>query len=233
MLTFRFSSFLFFVALVLMASCKKEENFTSRISFFNGVVNTSSTLSLKADSVTIVQNIAYDSLRVNTALPSGTYALNLFSNAQSQSLLTFTTNLQANEAYTTVVYDSVQKPQFFMRKDELPVTPGAGRCAIRIFNLIPGSSNLFLGGFKAVINNKDSARAYVTGNNFGAFASSATGSAFTEIDTITRPRIYTADTSRLAELQTLLPGKIYTFYLTGSIKDSNRLHPKCIVQVHN
>ena len=214
----------FFVALFGVLSCKKEENFTSRINFFNAVINAPSPLSLRIDSLLLMQNVGYDSLKANIITPSGTFAVNLTGNGQS--LLKFTTNLQSNESYTAVVYDSAQKFRFFMRKDVFPTTPGFGRCAVRIYTLIPDALNLFLA--------KDTSKLIITGKSFNDFGNATTSPVFQEIDTINTPKIFRSDSVLVASVPAAFrSGKIYSVYITGSIKDSARLHPKCIVQLHN
>lgn len=210
---------------LIFCSCKKEENFTSRITLFNAVIDSIPVaFSLKADSILIAGKVGYDSLKANTVVPSGTFSINLSNGVQS--LLSFTTNLQANENYTAVVYDSSKRARFFMRKDVLPPTPGFGRCAVRIYTLIPDAAGLYLGN--------DTARPFISGKNFNDFAAGATSPLFQEIDTISKPYLFRGDSITVLRIaRPLRSGKIYSFYLTGSIKDSARLPPKCIIQLHN
>ncbi len=215
---------LFFCFVVfLITSCKKEENFTCKITFFNGVIG-SSPITLKADNFSIADNLRYDSLKRDVAIPSGTYNISQTTSGQSQNLLL--TNLGSNETYTAVAYDSSKRATFFMRKDVFPSTPGFGRCAVRIYTLIPDASNLFLA--------KDTSKPIITGKSFNDFVNGTNGPAFQEIDAIDTLKIFRSDSVRIALVPTeFRSGKIYSLYITGSIKDSARLHPKCIVQVHN
>lgn len=215
---------LILIAVLIFCSCKKEENFTCRINFFNGVISsTPLAFTLKADSILIADKIGFDSLKLNNNVPSGTFNVSLSSGTVP---LSFTTNLQANESYTAVVYDSSIRSKFFIRKDIMPTTPAYGRCAIRFYTLIPGASGLYLGN--------DTARPYISGKNFEDFATGGTSPVFQEIDTIAKPYIFRGDSITVLRIaRPLLSGKIYSFYLTGSIKDSARLPPKCIIQLHN
>ena len=207
----------------LFISCSKEENFNCRINFFNGVIG-GSPFTFKADNISIADTVRYESLKANAIFPSGTYTISLTSSGVSQNLLL--TNLGANETYTALVYDSSKQATFFMRKDILPATPGFGRCAVRIYTLIPGAANLYLA--------KDTARSgfLITGKAFNDFATSTNGPAFQEIDTVASPTIFRGDSVRAVRINSpLRSGKMYTFFITGTIKDS--LQAKCTVQLHN
>lgn len=208
-------------ATLLFAACNKEENFTCKINFFNGVIG-GQPATLKAGNYSIADNIAYDSLKANTIVPSGTFNISLaYGGSQPQQLLL--TNLGSNEMYTAVVYDSSQRPGFFMRKDVFPVAPGFGRCAVRIYTLIPDAVNLYLAN--------DTSKPVITGKKFNDFAAGSTSPLFQEIDTISKPKVYRDSNLLVVRVPPLRSGKIYTLFLTGTIKDT--LKTKCVVQVHN
>ena len=209
-------------AIFLFTSCNKEENFSCKISFFNGVIG-GPPITFKADSISIADNIRYDSLKPDAVVPSGTYHISLTRSGQPQNL--FLTNLEANEIYTAVVYDSIQRAIFFMRKDVMPAKPGFGRCAVRIYTLIPDAANLYLAN--------DTLKPIITGKTFNDFATGTGSPAFQEMDTIAKPKIYRDSNLVVVPVPAFRTGKIYTLFLTGTIKDSLRLRAKCTVQLHN
>ena len=210
-------------AVFFFTGCTKEENFNSKITFFNGVIG-GSPFTLKADNISIADTVGYEGLKADGVVPSGTYNISVTSGGISKNLLL--TNLGANEMYTAVVYDSSQRAVFFMRKDAMPQKPGFGRCAIRIYTLIPGATNLYLAN--------DTLRPVITGKGFADFTSGAGSPAFEEIDTISTPKMYRDSNLVVTPVPAFRSGKIYTLFLTGTInKDSVRLHAKCTVQVHN
>ena len=212
----------FFILLLLFASCKKTENFTCKISFFNGVIG-GRPVTMKADNISIADSIGYNGLKADAVVPSGTYNISLASNGVSNNLLL--TNLESNEMYTAVVYDSAQRATFFMRKDFIPATPGFGRCAVRIYTLIPDAANIYLAN--------DTLRPVITGKRFADFAGSTGSPAFQEIDTISKPKMYRDSNLVIVPVPPFRSGKIYTIFLAGTIKDSARLRATCTVQVHN
>lgn len=218
---FKLPILLLLTAAVIFVACKKEENFTSHISFVHGALGFPA-ISLKSDSTALFTSIVYDSLVQNQVTPSGTRVINL--SATGVTPISLTTNLESNVIYTGVLYDTATSAKLYIRKDAIPAAPGEGRCQVRFFNMIKGSATLTLAN--------DTFRYYGTA---GAFANFASSNAFTEIDTLARPSIRVDSLRFVTRLPALRSGKIYSIFLTGRINDTitGLYKPKAIIQVHN
>ena len=216
-------SLLFLIAIItFLIACKREENFSSRFTFVNAAISNPA-ITLKADSLPIISNIRYDSLISGLVVPSGTFGISLFANNVFQTSLL--TNLESNQSYLSLVYDSGTSKKFFIRKDALPAAPPEGQCSIRFFNTVFKTTNLYLAN--------DTAKGVIFTQSFANFLSSQ---AFSTIDTIKRATV--RDGSSLRAIDTLpialRSGKIYTIYYIGMVSDTiNVNRKKFIIQLHN
>jgi hypothetical protein len=214
---------LFTMVIAFFFACKKEENFTSRVTFVNASIS-NPVITVKADSLPFISNVRYDSLVINNAVPSGTFGINLFNGNIYQS--SFTTGLESGGIYTSLVYDSGTSKKFYMRKDVLPSAPAEGQCSIRFFNTVFNTSGLYIAN--------DTAKGVVFTQSFTNFLSSST---FSTIDTIQRATIRVDSSLRAIDTfpQPLRSGKIYHIYFIGKIQDttSGAHKPKVIMQVLN
>lgn len=215
---------LFIFVTTVFIACKKEENFTSRVTFVNASISNPS-ITIKADSFPFISNVRYDSLVINNIVPSGTLGINLFNGSIFQS--SFTTGLESGGMYTSLVYDSASSKKFYMRKDALPATPGDGQCSVRFFNTVFNTSGLFIAN--------DTAKGVIFTQSFANFLTSNT---FSTIDTIKRATIRIDSSLRAIDTfpQPLRSGKIYHIYFIGKIQDTlpNGVRkPKVIIQALN
>ena len=213
--------------IIFISACKKKDsNFSSRITFLNAsIAPAPPTFSMNLNTDTVVTNLTFPNITYKRTVPSGTFDVHiLLANTVATS---FRTNFESNRDYLCFYYDSAytNNHKIFFQKENVPEKTTDGRCAIRFFSLIPGTSNLAL--------ENDTNKIFLAGQTFNSFSNT-----FSEIDTTSRPIkvVMMGTTNTLLDSvpnRPLVSGKVYTVFFTGSINGTGNQKPKMIFWEHN
>ena len=209
--------------LLQMFACKKtDSNFSGRITFLNGIID-SEPITIKMNDNIIIDKDSFGVLKNNIAAPSGTFKIGFYIGTSIIPNFSITTNIESGRGYTWFVYDSANPGQVFLNKDFLPAKVTEGKCAIRFFSLIPNSNGLFL--------QNDTGKTFLSNKTFDNYPNT-----FEEADT-TSLLLKMKMSGTVAALDSLkkplADGKIYTIFLTGSLGGTGLQKPKMIFLEHN
>ncbi|TAD81844.1 MAG: DUF4397 domain-containing protein [Bacteroidetes bacterium] len=215
------------VLLLFWAGCQKPNaNFNTRISMLNAVPGTLP-FSVEINGRVLTNNLLYGSAKFYEPTPSATTTVRWKRNSSTGFDSSFVTDLPNGTDFTLLFFDSVQRYQTVLMRDNWQQPKSGSQGYLRLLPMVVNARSLRL--------TNDTGRTIISGRAFADFKNSTSLQGFTATDTTTNNTYKLFNGSVLLDSimgVNVLGGTSYSIYAIGVLNATGVNKPKLVLHQH-